>query len=161
LLVVYDEIIWFAVWRANAGFEGELFMNLRIVYILSVVLIFVIEVAIAIGVIGGIFVRESVGDMLVIMLIYAFLRAAFSRDPKYTAGVAIAIGFVAEGLQYIHLAALLGLQQDSVLYIIIGDTFTASDLLMYVIGGLLALAIDQYLLIPAFRKRRSSEQSDR
>jgi hypothetical protein len=132
---------------------GARFMNLRTIYSLSVVLIFIIEIAIAIGLIGGIFVRESIGDLLVIMLIYAFLRAAFSRDPRYTAGVAIAIGFVAEAVQYIHLAALLGLQQDSVLYIIIGDTFSASDLLMYAIGGLLAYIIDQYLLIPAFRKR--------
>jgi hypothetical protein len=128
-------------------------MNLRIIYSLSVVLIFIIEVAIAIGIIGGIVVRESVGDILVIMLIYAFLRAAFSRDPRYTAGVAIAIGFVAEALQYIHLAELLGLQQGSILYIVIGNTFSVSDLVMYVIGGLLAYVIDRYLLIPAFRKR--------
>jgi hypothetical protein len=135
-------------------------MNLRIIYILGVVLIFVIEIAIAIGVIGGTIVRESIGDLLVIMLIYAFLRAAFSRDPSYTAGVAIAIGFVAEALQYIHLATLLGLKQGSILYTVIGNTFSASDLVMYVIGGLLAYIIDQYLLIPGFRKRRSSEQGD-
>jgi len=128
----------------------------RIIYSIGVVLIFVIEVAIAIGTSGGTFIRDSVGDILVIALIYLFLRAAFSMAPIYTAGVAIAIGFVAEALQYVHVAELLGLEPGSILYIIIGNTYSSFDLVMYVIGGLLALAIDQYVLIPPFRQRSST-----
>ena len=56
-------------------------MTARIVYAVGVVFLFLIEVAIATGVIGGTFVRGSVGDILVIVLIYFFFRATLPRIP--------------------------------------------------------------------------------
>lgn len=126
-------------------------MDLRVVYGVAAALIFAIEVAIAAGAIGGGFVRGSVGDILVIVLIYCGLRV-FSLAPARAAALATAAGFVAEALQYVHMADLLGLQEGSVPYILLGNTFSASDLVMYLIGGALALIMDRLVLLPWLRR---------
>jgi hypothetical protein len=56
------------------------------------------------------------------------------------------MGLVAESLQYIHLVDLLGLEKNSTLYIVIGNTFDFLDLLMYLIGGVLAASLDAWLM---------------
>jgi Protein of unknown function (DUF2809) len=122
------------------------------VYSAGVVIIFAIEVAIATGAIGDGFVRGSVGDILVIMLIYCVLRV-FSLAPARAAALATAAGFVAEALQYVHMADLLGLQEGSVPYILLGNTFSVLDLVMYLIGGALALAIDRLALLRWLRRQ--------
>ncbi len=87
--------------------------------------------------------------MLAIALLYFLLRATTGLSPLQAAGAAIAAGFLVEGLQYIHLAERLNLRQGSPLYIALGNTFSPADLLMYGLGGLLALAADLYLFLPA------------
>lgn len=123
-------------------------MTARVVYAIGVVIVFIIEVAIGAGVIGGTFVRGSVGDILVIVLIYFLFRATLHRIPLQSAGLAISVGFIVEALQSIHVADMLGLKQGSLLYIIVGNTYSSFDLVMYVIGGLLALVVDGYVLSP-------------
>lgn len=122
-------------------------MSIRALYFTLVILIFITEVAIALG-LGGPFVRGSVGDILVIGLVYYFLRGIGRYATRPTLIQALVIGYVVEGLQAIHLADLLGLQRGGVLYTVIGNTFTVSDLMMYTIGGILAYGIDIAVLIP-------------
>ena len=119
---------------------------LRRVYAIISVILFAIEVAIARGMIGGDFVRASIGDLLVIALIYFFLRGVFFTPAFATAAFSVLFGFVVEGLQFFHIADLLGLQKGEVLYIVIGNTFQLGDFVMYVIGGSLAYWLDVLLL---------------
>jgi hypothetical protein len=121
-------------------------MPLRLRYLLVAFVIFLIEVAIAKGIIRGPYIRGSIGDILVIMLIYAFIRGTIGLKPLVAAGVAYGFGVCAELLQYFRLAERLGLEPGGVTYIVLGNTATLSDLIMYAIGGLLALAVDGYLL---------------
>ncbi|MFC7421212.1 DUF2809 domain-containing protein [Iodobacter arcticus] len=117
-------------------------ISVRSFYYIIALIIFLIEITIARGLFGYGFIRGSVGDILVIALIYALFRAC-NTPPLRSALFSIAAGFVVEGLQYIHLVDLLGLQKGSVLYIVIGNTFSPHDLLMYIIGGVLAWGLDQ------------------
>ncbi|WP_205836369.1 DUF2809 domain-containing protein [Iodobacter violaceini] len=117
----------------------------RSVYYLIALLIFLLEIVIARGVFGYGFIRGSLGDILVIALLYAVFRA-WRNPPLRSAIMAIAAGFIVEGLQYIHLVDLLGLKKGSVLYIVIGNTFSPYDLFMYLIGGGLAWLADQFFL---------------
>lgn len=121
-------------------------MSKRTIYFAAAALIFLLEIAIAKGVFGMGWVRASLGDILVIILIHAFLRGSINLAPGRSAILATAFGFVAETLQYFHFAEILGLPHGSILAIVIGTTFSVSDLLMYVIGGLLALGADYYFL---------------
>ena len=105
--------------------------------------IFMVEVAIALRWIGGDFVRGSLGDVLAVMLIYAVLRATTKASMLTAALVALATGFVVETLQYIHLAERLGFIRGSVMYVLIGNTFSSMDLLMYTLGAVFAYALDR------------------
>lgn len=121
-------------------------MTFRPSYLLVAAALFVVEVAIARGYIPGAFVRNSIGDMLVIPLLYCFLRGVTKASPSVALAVGLAAGLAAEVLQYLHLADLLGLKKGSVPYIVLGNTFSWSDLLMYSIGGVLAAWLDARVL---------------
>ena len=121
-------------------------MALRPYYLVVAIILFVVEVAIARGYIPGAFVRNSVGDLLVIPLLYFFLRGVTRSSPSVALAVCFAAGLTAELLQYLHLADLLGLKAGSLLYIVLGNTFSSFDLLMYGIGGALAACLDARVL---------------
>lgn len=131
-------------------------MTFRPTYLVVATALFVVEVAIARGYIPSAFVRNSVGDVLVIPLLYFLLRGVTKATPAVALGVGLAAGLTAEVLQYLHLADLLGLKQGSLPYIILGNTFSWLDLLMYSIGGVLAAWLDVRVL----QKRRAPHSAD-
>ena len=120
----------------------------RCPYVLAAGVIFFMEVAIARG-LGGPWVRGSVGDIMVIVLMYVCLRAVLPFSPRVVALLAVSTGFLFEGLQAVHVADRLGLRPGSLLYIVIGNTFSVMDLAMYVLGGLVALGFDEGVLMRA------------
>ena len=125
-------------------------MTARVTYLVIVGAIFLLEIVIARGG-GGACVRGSVGDVLVIVLLYFLIRAISKLSPLQAASLAIALGFLAEALQYIHLADLLSLRKGSILYIAVGNTYSPADLVMYVVGGVMAFIVDRYVFIAAKR----------
>lgn len=127
-------------------------MTDRRVYIAIACFVVIIEIAIATGVVGGAFVRGSLGDLLVVVLLYALLRALPCRPP-ISAGLAIGAGVIAEALQYLQFADRIGLPRGSILSILIGNTFSPADLLMYLLGGMIAWALDRAVLVCALRAR--------
>ena len=88
------------------------------------------------------------GDLLVMALIYFVLRSGGRFTVLKAAGLALGLGFLAEGLQYLHLADLLRLSPHDALYILLGNTFSPLDLVMYALGAGLSAAGDLYLLTP-------------
>jgi hypothetical protein len=133
-------------------------MTFRSSYLLIAAGLFLIEVAIARGAIPGAFVRNSVGDLLIIPLLYFLLRGLTKATPLVALAIGLAAGLAAEVLQYLHLADLLGLKRGSLLYIVLGNTFSASDLLMYGAGGLLAAWLDARVL-QKYHTPRSAPQA--
>lgn len=96
--------------------------------------IFLIEVCIALYVRDS-FVRPFLGDVLVVMLLYAGFRTILkSPSLKVIIGV-VSFAFLVELLQYLHLADRLNLADHSVGQIILGSTFDPLDLLAYFLGG--------------------------
>ncbi|PPT75728.1 hypothetical protein XaplCFBP3122_12110 [Xanthomonas arboricola pv. populi] len=109
--------------------------GVRWVYLLIALAVFVIEVAIGAGTLGGSWVRGSLGDVLAVILVYCGLRGAFASSPRWACVLAVAIGCLIEGLQAMHLADRLGLRPGSAGYIALGSTASLHDLLMYLVGG--------------------------
>lgn len=126
-------------------------MNPRAVYFTMAAGVFGVELAIAAGVVAGPFVRGSVGDILAVALIYFALRAFPSVPPVRAASIAVGVGFVLEGLQWLRVADLLGLEAGHVLHTLVGNTFSLADLGMYLVGGAAALVVDRLVLIPRLR----------
>src|SRR4051794_28838137 len=121
-------------------------MTFRPIYLGVAIALLVVEVAIARGTIPGAFVRNSLGDVLVIPLLYCLLRGVTKASPLVALVVSLAMGLAAEVLQYLRLAELLGLQHGSVPAIVLGSTFSYDDLLMYSIGGVLGVCLDIWAL---------------
>ncbi|HSD36852.1 MAG TPA: DUF2809 domain-containing protein [Rhodocyclaceae bacterium] len=121
-------------------------MTFRPVYLFAAVVIFCVELAIALGYIPGAFVRNSVGDILVIALIYFVIRGASKASCSPALVLSLCAGLAAESLQYFHVADLLGLKRGSALHIALGNTASFADLLMYVIGAALAVCFDMFVL---------------
>jgi hypothetical protein len=119
---------------------------------------FVVEVAIARGYIPGAFVRNSVGDVLVIPLLYFVLRGVTRSTLSVALAASLVAGLAAELLQYLHLADLLGLKKGSLLYIVLGNTSSWSDLLMYGIGGALAAWFDVRVLQRRYASRNVPQE---
>jgi hypothetical protein len=111
-------------------------------YLLFSILLFVIEVMIALFVHDG-FIRPYVGDFLVVILIYCFLRAFINASPvKIVIGVLL-FSYAIEVLQYFQIVDRLGLSGNVIAKTVIGYGFEWWDILAYTLGVGFILLIER------------------
>lgn len=122
----------------------EKFGRKRLLYLGMTVLIFVIELLIALFV-RDTFIRPYVGDMLVVVLIYTFLRILFPEKPRLLPLYVFLFAAFVEGLQAINIVEILGLQNNRFFSVLIGATFDWKDIVCYGTGCVL-LGVWEYLL---------------
>jgi hypothetical protein len=96
----------------------------------------VIEILIALFVNDQI-IRPYFGDMLVVILMYCFVRSFILLPINYTILMVLGIAFIVEVSQYLNLIKLLGLENSTPARIILGNTFSFEDMGMYLLGGFL------------------------
>ncbi|WP_179474599.1 DUF2809 domain-containing protein [Chryseobacterium sp. H1D6B] len=110
-------------------------------YVLLAVLIFFIEVLIATKLKDIFFVRAYLGDVIVVMLLYTFVKAFFVvNDKKLILGILI-FSCLMEFAQYFNIAEKLGFQKGSLMYIVIGNSFSWIDILCYAAGCFLLFVL--------------------
>jgi hypothetical protein len=103
--------------------------------------IFVIEVLIALY-ISDKFVRPYVGDVLVVILIYYFVKA-FVNIPTWPLAIStLLFSYLIETLQYFQFVKLIGLGDNKLANIVIGNYFAWEDLLAYTIGIIIIVIIE-------------------
>ncbi|MEK7724942.1 MAG: DUF2809 domain-containing protein [Acidobacteriota bacterium] len=125
--------------------------NFSLKYLLLTVFLFVIELAIALYVKDTV-IRPFVGDVLVVGLIYCFLRI-FLRFSYWKIALGVLIfAFTIEILQYFDYVKLLGLENNRILSVAMGRTFEWTDFLAYSTGFLLIILIEYFLRKPAQSK---------
>lgn len=90
-------------------------------------------------------IRPYVGDLLVVILIYCFIKSFFNFPIKQTAIGVLVFSFVIEFLQYFKLVDLLGLGHNKLARIVIGSSFAWEDLVAYALGILLVLFAEKKL----------------
>ena len=105
----------------------------RIIYISTFVLVTLIEVYIAICVEDN-FVRPYIGDVLVVFVVYFFIRVFIPEGIKLLPLYVFLFAVCVEIAQYFQVIRLLGVPDRSVIGIIIGGTFDWTDILCYGIG---------------------------
>ncbi len=103
-------------------------------YFYGTVLLLTIEVLIA-QFMHDQFIRPFVGDVLVVILIYSFVRAFWRVPANATIGAVFLFACGVEGLQYLDIVDRLGLRQSRVLAVIIGSVFDWQDILAYALGS--------------------------
>lgn len=111
-------------------------------YFLAFVLLFFLEVLISFT--DG-FIRYTLGDFFVVMLLYCLFRSFLPFQIKTTAILTLSIAFAIELLQLTKLSQLPICKEYPWLKLIIGTTFQWGDLLAYTLGVLSILWIDKKL----------------
>ena len=114
----------------------------RLAFLVAAGVILAVEIYIAVCVKGG-FVRHYLGDVLAVILLYAFVRAIFSAPPSNLALKIFAFAAALELVQYFGVVQILGVE-NKILKIIIGGTFDFTDLLCYAVGCVLASAYEKF-----------------
>ncbi len=107
--------------------------RLNMKYLCAFIIVFIIEVLIAVFV-NDKFIRPYVGDILVVVLIYCFIRSFIGNEVKLLSLYIFVFAALIEVGQYFHLAELLGLSDYKIARIIIGSTFDLKDIACYLAG---------------------------
>lgn len=112
-------------------------------YFVLAILLFIIEVLIALFV-NDRFIRPYLGDVLVVILIYCFLRS-FLKLPILTVAISVLVfSFAIEFLQYLNIVEKLGLEKSKIARTIIGTSSSWLDLLTYIVGIAIVIIVEKY-----------------
>ena len=114
-------------------------------YFVYAVVLFVVEVLIALYVNDAI-VRPYVGDFLVVLLIYCFVKSFFNLSPLKVAIGTLLFSYLIEVLQYFHIVDVLGLQNNAMARTVIGYGFDWIDLVAYTLGIMAVIYLERHSL---------------
>lgn len=130
-------------------------MRFNAYYFYWTVLLFITELYIGFFVKDD-FVRPYMGDFLVVILIYTFVRTFFKYSIKTTAIGVLLFSFLVEILQYFKIVEVLGLGSSQLARTIIGTVFVWEDFIAYTLGIVMALGCEQFIGPRMEKWRRSS-----
>lgn len=111
-------------------------------YFFLALVLFFVEVLIALFVKDAI-VRPYVGDFLVVILIYCFLRSFLRISVAAAALVTLLFAYLVEFLQYLNFIYVLNLQHLKLAHLILGNRFEWIDMLAYTLGVAAVLLIEK------------------
>ena len=124
------------------SFKYKIVMNRRIFFLLLTLLLFGIEVSIALFVKDN-YVRPYVGDMLVVILIYCFIRIFIPRGVKLLPLYVFLFACVIEWMQYLNIVERMSLSENKVASTVIGTSFDWKDIICYAVGCLLIFGVEK------------------
>ncbi len=116
--------------------------KLRINYLISFIILFAIELYIAIFVRDN-FIRPYIGDLLVVILLYTATRIVFPTKFKHLPLYIFTFSVIVELLQLINIVGILGLSDNKFFSILIGTTFDIKDIICYGIGTLILIGYEK------------------
>lgn len=108
-------------------------MSFRFRYLILAGTVFIVLAAIETTIDGG-FVRNTVGDALVVVLVYGIVMASSTWSARKSAIVSLAIAYAIEASQALDLVDRLGLTASRITDVVLGNTFTWSDIAAYTVG---------------------------
>jgi hypothetical protein len=117
-------------------------MKINMKYIFVFFLLLITEIIIALFVHDAI-IRPFIGDVLVVVLLYTFMRGFIQKPIKFLPVYLFIFASTVEIAQYFHIVNLLHLQNNRVLSIIIGTSFDIKDILSYLIAAVILIIWEQ------------------
>lgn len=114
-------------------------------YFVFTILIFFTEVLIALYV-NDAFVRPYLGDVLVVILIYCFLKSFLKLPVLPVAIFVLLFAFGIELLQFLNIVEKLHLENSRIARTVIGTSFSWIDLLTYIAGIAIVIVIEKQWL---------------
>ncbi len=129
-------------WRVKR-FSDLYPMQINRTALVITILLFLTETAIALWVRDA-FIRPYLGDVLVILLIYYFVKSFFPLPTAVVATATLLFAFLIEYLQYMNCISLLGLEKNKIARTVLGASFSWEDIGCYVAGFLLIFPLENY-----------------
>ena len=117
-------------------------LKFQLKYFIPATILFLIEVFIALFIHDN-FIRPFFGDVLVVILIYCFIKSFINSPVIITAIAVLLFAYLIEVLQYFNIVKILGLQNSNLARIIIGTSFEWTDLLAYTLGIGVVILLDR------------------
>lgn len=105
----------------------------RRIYLCVCGLLVLLEILIALFVRDR-FIRPYVGDVIVVMVIHCFVRIFLPDKAKLLPLYVFLFAVAIEVLQFFDYVALLGLENNRFMSILLGRSFSFADLLCYLVG---------------------------
>lgn len=124
--------------------EVEMRDRYRAGYLLATAILLGIEILIALFVHDR-FVRPYVGDVLVVILLYCFVRILMPRRGRFLPLYIFLFAAAVEVLQLFSLVDRLGLGENRFFRVLIGSVFDWKDILCYGVGCLLLAGWEYFL----------------
>lgn len=128
----------------NITWNGRVMNNKRIKYLMVFLALLLIEVLIALYIHDD-FIRPYIGDVLVVMVLYCFVRIFIPNGVKLMPLYIFIFAVGVEVLQFFRLVDVLGVENNRYLRILIGSVFDVKDIICYGVGCGLIVAV-KYLL---------------
>ncbi len=117
-------------------------LTFKLSYFVITILLFITELCIALFLHDKI-IRPYIGDFLVVILIYCFLRSFFNFSILVLAITTWIFSCTVEFLQYLNIVHKIGLQNSKLAVIIIGNSFDWADILAYTLGIMVAIYVEK------------------
>ncbi len=115
------------------------------IYFLLALLLLLTEVLIGLYLHDAL-IRPYGGDFLVVILLYCVVKSFANTSIFTTAFCVLLFAYAVEISQYFHLVNLLGLQNSSLAVMLMGTSFSFTDMLIYTLGMLLVIVIENIRL---------------
>jgi hypothetical protein len=112
-------------------------------YFAITISLFIIEFIIALYVHDN-FVRPYFGDVLVVILIYCFIKSFYNLKVIIASTFVLLFAFTIEFLQYLNIVEMLELQNSKTARTVIGTSFSWADIISYVAGILIVNLIEYF-----------------
>lgn len=121
-------------------------MKKRIIYGIITVALIAVEVLIALYVHDK-FVRPYLGDVIVVVVIYTFVRTIIPDRCRLLPLFVFIFAAVVELLQIINLPKVFGFENNRLLSTLVGSVFDVKDILCYAVGCALLGALEIFLYL--------------
>ncbi|MBD5135072.1 MAG: DUF2809 domain-containing protein [Lachnospiraceae bacterium] len=131
-------------------------MRKRVYYGIATFILLLLEIVIALFVHDD-FIRPYVGDMIVVIVIYTFVRIWLPEKVRLLPMYIFIFAVFVELLQYFRIVEILGLQDNRFMRILIGSVFDIKDIACYLVGCTL-LAVFEVIL--EMVKRKSNKKKN-
>mgnify|MGYP002682161151 CR=1 FL=1 len=118
-------------------------MKINFKYLAAFFILFITEVLIALFVRDKI-IRPFIGDVLVIILMYTFIRGVIKGPIKNLPIYLFLFAVMVEITQYFHLVDRLGLRDNKLMATIMGTSFDVRDILCYLIGTVILIIWEKF-----------------
>lgn len=115
-------------------------------YFIAFIILFLIEVAIAVFFKQG-FIRHTFGDFLVAILLYCFFKSFLKGSTLSIAIATLCIAYIIEFLKLTDFLKHLWLEHNKWANLVFGNSFSVQDLVAYTIGIAVTLYMEKSKLI--------------